>query len=79
MYKYVFYYEVIWYSDTEEPEKFNKGFLLANDYAEAASIIDKTYEVLDMKLKMIGDGPVIEIPTTIEDFDITEWEEANGF
>ena len=79
MNKYIFYYEVIWYSDTEEPEKFDQGFLMADNYAEAAAIIDQTYEVLNMTLKMIGDGPVIKIPNTIDDFDVVEWEEANGF
>ena len=52
---------------------------MANSYAEAAEMIDKCYDVINMELKMIGDGPCVRIPDTIENFDITEWEEANGF
>lgn len=79
MYKYVFYYRVIWHFSAEEPEKLDQGFLMANSYAEAAEIIDEHYDVINMELKMIGDGPCVRIPDTIENFDITEWEEANGF
>ena len=79
MNKLSFYYEVIWYNDTEDPEHKTCGFLVAESYAEAASILDKQYDLIDMTLHAIGDGPVIEIPNTIEDFDVAEWEEANGF
>ena len=79
MNKYSFYYEVVWYLDSDNPEKLDKGFLLAESYAEAATILDKCYDVIDMKIKMIGDGPCIRIPTANEDFDVAEWEEANGF
>lgn len=79
MNKYSFYYEVVWYLDSDNPEKFDKGFLLAESYAEAAATLDKCYDIIDMKIKMIGDGPCIVIPSTIEDFDVTEWEETNGF
>lgn len=79
MNKYSFYYEVVWYLDSDNPEKFDKGFLMAESYAEAAAILDKCYDVIDMKIKMIGDGPCIVIPDTNEDFDVAEWEEANGF
>lgn len=79
MYKYVFYYEVIWYNDVEDPEHKSGGFLIVESYAEAAAILDKQYDVISMTLHAIGDGPVIEIPSTINDFDVVEWEEANGF
>lgn len=76
---YAFYYKVIYYLDSEQPENSEHGFLLAADYAEAAKIIDKVYDVIKMEIKMIGDGPCVRIPNTIENFDIAEWEEANGF
>lgn len=76
---YVFYYKVIYYLDSDQPEAMEQGFILATDYGEAAKIIDETYEALSMELKMIGDGPCICIPTSIDNFDLTEWEEANGY
>ena len=79
MYKYSFYYEVVWYCDSDEPEKRDKGFLFADSYAEAAAILDKQYDVIEMNIKMIGDGPCLRIPDTNKDFDVAEWEEANGF
>jgi hypothetical protein len=79
MTKLNFYYEVIWYNDADDPEHKSHGFLIAESYAEAAAILDKQYDVIELKLHAIGDGSVIEIPNTIEDFDVAEWEEANGF
>ena len=79
MTKFSFYYEVIWYNDADDPEHKSHGFLTAESYAEAAAILDKQYDVIDMTLHAIGDGLVIEIPNTIDDFDVAEWEEANGF
>jgi hypothetical protein len=79
MTKISFYYEVIWYHGADDPECRSHGFLIAESYAEAATILDKQYEVIELKLHAIGDGAVIEIPNTIDDFDVVEWEEANGF
>ena len=78
MSKLNFYYEVIWYNDPDDPEHKSRGFLIAESYAEAATILDE-HDVISMTLHAIGDGPVIEIPTTLDDFDVAEWEEANGF
>ena len=79
MNKLNFYYEVIWYNGADDPEHKSHGFLIAESYAEAAAILDKQYDVISMTLHAIGDGPVIEIPSTLDDFDVVEWEEANGF
>ena len=79
MTKFSFYYEVISYDDADDPEHKYHGFLIAESYAEAATILDKQYDVIELKLHAIGNGAVIEIPNTIDDFDVVEWEEANGF
>jgi hypothetical protein len=79
MNKLSFYYEVIWYNDADDPEHKSHGFLIAESYTEATTILDKWYDIMELKLHAIGDGPVIEIPSTIDDFDVVEWEEANGF
>lgn len=76
MNKYLFYYEVKYHFD--EKLLSAKGFLHADSYANAADIIDQYYDtVYTMELKMIGDG-MLEIPNNIE-FNLTPWEEHNGF
>lgn len=74
--KYLFYYEVNYYGDTEE--QIDRGFFHAASYSEAAHAVDQYYgNAYSMELKMIGDG-MLKIPKNIE-FDLTAWEAYNGF
>lgn len=74
--QYTFYYETHWNFDNEV--RFSRGFLIADSYKAASAHLEKVYDIVDIKLKMLGDVPVIEIPDNIE-FNLEPWEEANGF